>query len=113
MIDQVQPVQLQDWIASQAPYGKTVVLDVREAWEVQTASVTAHGFELLTIPMHTVPLRLEELKRDHPIACLCHHGARSMQVAAFLVQQGFSHVANVTGGIHAWSSQVDTSVPMY
>ena len=113
MIDQVQPAQLQDWIASQAVHGQAVVLDVREAWEIQTACVTAQGFELLTIPMHNVPLRLEELSRDQPIACLCHHGGRSMQVAAFLVQQGFSHVANVAGGIHAWSSQVDTSVPTY
>jgi rhodanese-related sulfurtransferase len=113
MIDQVQPAQLQDWIASQAPNGAVVVLDVREAWEIQTACVTAQGFELLTIPMHTIPPRIAELNRDQPIAVLCHHGARSMQVAAFLVQQGFSHVANIAGGINAWSSQVDTSVPTY
>jgi rhodanese-related sulfurtransferase len=36
-----------------------------------------------------------------------------MQVAAFLAQQGFSHVANIAGGINAWSSQIDTSVPKY
>jgi rhodanese-related sulfurtransferase len=113
MIDQVQPVQLQDWIASQAPNGAAVVLDVREVWEVQTACVTAQGFELIKIPMHTLPPRIAELDREQPIAVLCHHGGRSMQVAAFLVQQGFSHVANIAGGIHAWSSQVDASVPTY
>jgi rhodanese-related sulfurtransferase len=113
MIDQVQPAQLQDRIASQAPHRSTVVLDVREAWEVDTACIKAQGFELLKIPMHTIPPRLQELNRDQPIACLCHHGARSMQVAAFLVQQGFSHVANIAGGINAWSSQVDASVPTY
>jgi rhodanese-related sulfurtransferase len=113
MIDQVQPAQLAAWAATQAPHGNTVVLDVREAWEVETACVKPDGFELLPIPMHTVPLRLQELKPDQPIAVLCHHGGRSMQVAAFLVQQGFSHVANVAGGIHAWSTQVDASVPTY
>jgi len=113
MIDQVQPAQLQDWIVSQAAHGSTVVLDVREAWEVETACVTAQGFELIKMPMHLIPPRLQELNRDQPIACLCHHGARSMQVAAFLVQQGFSHVANITGGIKAWSSQLDASVPTY
>jgi rhodanese-related sulfurtransferase len=113
MIDQVQPVQLQDWIASQASNGAAVVLDVREVWEVQTACVTAQGFELIKIPMHTLPPRISELDREQPIAVLCHHGGRSMQVAAFLVQQGFSHVANIAGGIHAWSSQVDASVPTY
>lgn len=113
MIDQVQPAQLQNWIASHATNGAAVVLDVREAWEVQTACVTAQGFELVKIPMHTLPAHLSELDQDQPIAILCHHGARSMQVAAFLVQQGFSHVANITGGINAWSLQVDASVPTY
>jgi rhodanese-related sulfurtransferase len=113
MIDQIQPAQLQDWVASQAPNGAAVVLDVREAWEIQTACVSAQGFELVTIPMHLIPPRLAELDRDQPIAVLCHHGARSMQVASFLVQQGFEHVANIAGGIHAWSSQVDASVPTY
>jgi hypothetical protein len=113
MIDQVQPAQLQDWIASQAAHGPTVVLDVREDWELQTACVTAQGFELVKIPMNTIPPRLAELQRDQPTAVLCHHGSRSMQVAAFLVQQGFGHVANIAGGINAWSSQVDAAVPMY
>ncbi len=113
MIDQVQPAQLQDWIASQAAHGPTLVLDVREDWEVQTACVTAQGFELVKIPMNTIPPRLAELQSDQPIAVLCHHGSRSMQVAAFLVQQGFGHVANIAGGINAWSSQVDAAVPMY
>ena len=113
MIDQVQPAQLQDWIASQAPNGAAVVLDVREAWEVQTACITAQGFDLVKIPMHLIPPHLQELDPEQPIAVLCHHGGRSMQVAAFLVQQGFSHVANIAGGINAWSSQVDASVPTY
>lgn len=113
MIEQIQPAQLADWAASHASHGTAVVLDVREPWEVQTASITPAGFELLTIPMSTVPVRLADLPRERPIACLCHHGARSMQVAMYLAQQGFDTVANLTGGIHAWSSQVDPSVPTY
>lgn len=113
MIDQIQPAQLADWINTKASFGQTVVLDVREAWEIQTASVKAQGFVLQEIPMHTLPARLNELSREQPIACLCHHGGRSMQVAAFLAQQGFSHVANIAGGINAWSAQIDPSVPRY
>ena len=89
-----------------------MVLDVREPWEVQTACVSAQDFELLTIPMSTVPVRLQDLPRERPIACLCHHGSRSMQVAAFLAQHGFE-VINVAGGIHAWATQVDPSIPVY
>ena len=85
----------------------------REKERGETACVKAQGFELLKIPMHAIPPRIAELDRDQPIAVLCHHGSRSMQVAAFLVQQGFGHVANITGGINAWSSQVDASVPTY
>jgi len=113
MFDQIQPAQLSDWIAAHADYGNTVVLDVREPWEIETACVTANGFELVKMVMHTIPARLNELDRDRPIACLCHHGARSMQVAAFLAHQGFAHVANLSGGIDAWSAQVDATVPTY
>ena len=113
MIDQIQPPQLPDWISSKAAHGATVVLDVREPYEVQTASVTANGFELLTLPMGSVVEKLSELDKDRPVACLCHHGSRSMQVAAYLSSQGFTHLANIAGGIHAWSSEVDPSVPTY
>ena len=113
MIDQITPSQLPDWIAAHAAEGPTVVVDVREPWEVQTASVQAQGFTLMTVPMHLIPARLQELPKDQPIACLCHHGGRSMQVAMFLAQQGFSPVANIAGGIHAWSAQVDATIPTY
>ena len=113
MLPQITPAQLNDWAAQHAGAGPLVVLDVREPWELQTASVKPAGFELLTIPMQGVPARLSELDRTRPVACLCHHGSRSMQVASFLVQQGFEHVANIAGGIHAWSTQVDPSVPSY
>ena len=113
MIDQIQPSQLPDWISSKSASGNTVVLDVREPYEVQTACVTANGFELVTLPMGSIVEKLSELDKDRPIACLCHHGSRSMQVAAYLSSQGFTHLANIEGGIHAWSSQVDLNVPTY
>jgi len=113
MIDQIQPSQLSDWMQSKAAHGKTVVLDVREPYEVHTACVTANGFDLLTLPMGSIVEKLSELDKDRPIACLCHHGARSMQVASYLSSQGFTHLANIAGGINAWSSQVDPTVPTY
>ncbi|MFN7856862.1 MAG: rhodanese-like domain-containing protein [Acidovorax sp.] len=116
MIDHVRPAQLSDWFAAAAaaPQGaRAVVLDVREPWERQTASVAAQGFDLVSIPMGEVPYRLAELDAGRPIACLCHHGARSMRVAAFLAQNGFEQVANITGGIDAWSLESDPAVPRY
>ena len=121
MISQLQLSGFADWrdrtAAELAPGVLPVVLDVREAWEVQTASVRQDGFSLLALPMREVPARLAELQdmlgTDHPIACLCHHGVRSLQVANFLAQAGFSEVVNLHGGIDAWSQQIDTSVPRY
>ncbi len=95
------------------PHGATVVLDVREPRELQLASVQADGFELVTIPMGVIPPRLNELDPARPIACLCHHGARSMQVASFLQASGFAHVANIAGGINAWSTELDPSIARY
>ncbi|MBS3995960.1 MAG: sulfurtransferase [Hydrogenophaga sp.] len=113
----IHPAQLQDWLQqaqAQAPQGRLpIVLDVREPWELQTASVKADGFELLPMPMRSVPARYLELDRDQPIACLCHHGARSAQVAHFLMNNGFTEVVNIHGGIHAWSQERDPSVPVY
>ena len=91
MIDQIQPSQLPDWISSKTEHGMAVVLDVREPYEVQTACVTANGFELVTLPMGSIIEKLSELDKDRPIACLCHHGSRSMQVGAILTGQGFIH----------------------
>lgn len=111
----ITPAQLTDWLQqASAPQGSLpVVLDVREPWELQTAAVKEDGFQLLHMPMRTVPARYLELDRDQPIACLCHHGARSAQVAHFLINNGFTAVVNVHGGIHAWSQERDPSVPVY
>jgi rhodanese-related sulfurtransferase len=113
MIDQIRPGQLAQWLQMQREHGDPVVLDVREPHELQMASVKADGFTLLTIPMGVIPPRLQELDPEQPIACLCHHGARSMQVAMFLQSHGFTHVANIAGGIHAWSVELDPSIARY
>jgi rhodanese-related sulfurtransferase len=113
MIDQVHPRDLATWLQAAQVYGQPLVLDVREPWELQTASIQPQGFELMSIPMRAVPVRLHELDASRPIACLCHHGGRSMQVAAFLKHHGFGHVANIAGGIDAWSRENDPSVPRY
>jgi rhodanese-related sulfurtransferase len=116
MIDQVRPAALSDWLQSRAnaaAAARPVLLDVREPWELQKASVAPEGFELVAIPMNEIPGRLGELDVHAAIACLCHHGARSQRVAAFLAGNGFASVVNVAGGIEAWSQERDPAVPRY
>lgn len=116
MIDQLSPVEFAAWRGAGAP-NTAIVLDVREPWELQTASVKADGFVLLHIPMQSIPGRLADFKQTHradqPIACLCHHGLRSMQVASYLAQHGFTAVVNLQGGIAAWAEQLDPSIAQY
>jgi len=86
-----------------------LLLDVRENWEFETCHIAGST----QIPMHLIPLRAGELPDEREIVCICHHGARSMQVASFLERNGFENVTNLTGGIHAWALQVDPSMPKY
>lgn len=111
LIAQVRPSELAAWLQAQS--APAVVLDVREPWERQTAGVKADAFSLVAIPMNEIPARLAELDAAQPVACLCHHGARSQRVALFLAQQGFTRLANVAGGIEAWSRELDPTVPRY
>ena len=88
---------------------KPLLLDVREPWEY--AHCHLDGSTLMT--MQTIPARIDDLDEDAEIVCICHHGARSMQVAAFLERNGFGKTFNLTGGIHAWAVQVDSDMPKY
>jgi rhodanese-related sulfurtransferase len=100
--------ELAQWLADDAR-AKPLLLDVREPWEFQTCHIAG----ATAMPMRTVPARLADLDAGQPVVCICHHGARSMQVANFLEQNGFAEVINLTGGVHAWALQVDNSMPTY
>ena len=87
-----------------------ILLDVREPWEYQTASIS----NSLLMPMGDVPSRAHtELDPDAPIVVICHHGARSLNVALWLRDQGFTHAQSLAGGIDAWSRTVDSEIPRY
>lgn len=88
---------------------KLVLLDVREPWENQLAQLD----NSILIPLGTLPNSLSKLDRNAEIIAYCHHGMRSGDATGFLLQQGFSNVKNLIGGIDAWSVQVDGSVPRY
>ena len=88
---------------------KLVLLDVREEWEYSLAKLDGS----ILIPLGTLPQSLTRLNRDSEIIAICHHGMRSADATNFLLQQGFQNVKNLVGGIDAWSTQVDGTVPRY
>ena len=95
-------------LGSNAP---PILLDCREVFEVETAAITGS----LHVPMGDIPSRLAELEEhaDASIVVYCHHGVRSLQVVAFLREQGFEDVRSLAGGIDRWSSEIDATVPRY
>ena len=87
-----------------------VLLDVREPWERDAARIEGS----LHIPMGEIPARANnELDPDAHIVVVCHHGVRSMNVTAWLRQQGYEKVQSMSGGIDQWSRSIDPKVPLY
>ena len=86
------------------------LLDVREPWEYETARINGSKH----VPMGDIPARFnQELDPESHIVVVCHHGVRSMNVTAWLRQQGFEKVQSLRGGIDRWAREVDPSVPLY
>ncbi len=89
--------------------GSITVVDVRPADERAIAAINA-PFETFDGDNRA---RLEALPKDTALAFLCHHGGRSAQAAEQFRALGFTKVSNITGGIDAWSDEVDNGVPKY
>jgi rhodanese-related sulfurtransferase len=86
------------------------LLDVREPWEAALAAIP--GSRLL--PMGDVPSRAHmELNPDAHIVVYCHHGSRSLNVVMWLREQGFPETQSLSGGIDAWSVQIDPAIARY
>ena len=105
---QITPQLLQQWLADTGRK-PPVLLDVREPWEYQTCRI--EGSTLA--PMNTIPALAQELDPDTETVVICHHGARSFQVALFLERNGFSNLYNLLGGVNAWADQVEPTMPRY
>jgi rhodanese-related sulfurtransferase len=101
-------LELVEWLGN-TDRESPVLLDVREPWEYQTCHIEGS----LTMPMNTIAGNLSELDMEQPIICICHHGVRSVQVALFLEEYGFTQISNLTGGVHAWAQQIDNTMPVY
>jgi rhodanese-related sulfurtransferase len=86
------------------------LIDVREPWETELAPVPSTH---LHMPMGQLPDRLAELDPKATTVVICRSGGRSLQVAHFLEARGFSSVSNLSGGILAWSRDIDPSIPQY
>lgn len=88
-----------------------LLLDCRETDEHAVAAIAAARL----VPMSELRERLPELDddRDRRVVVFCHHGGRSLRVAAFLRQHGFTRAQSMAGGIDEWSLTIDPAIPRY
>jgi rhodanese-related sulfurtransferase len=107
MVKDLSPAE---FVARRAGGEAMSLLDVREDWEVGLAPVPSH---VLHIPMGEISDRVKELDPNMETVVICRSGGRSAQVAQFLDRQGFKSVSNLTGGILAWSRDLDPRIPQY
>jgi len=101
------PKQLSDYLneTTSAPF----LLDVREPWEYEIC----HIENSILIPIGQIHLKHESLDSNEETVVICHHGVRSRQVAMYLESLGFSNVINLSGGIDAWSQEIDLDMATY
>lgn len=107
-MQQLLPHQLAKWLADESR-SRPTLLDVREEWEFELCHLPG----ALHMPMHLVPVRCAEVPVDQEVVVICHHGARSLQVAMFLERQGYRAIYNLMGGVDGWASDVDTDFRRY
>ena len=94
-----------------------VLLDVREDHERDHARIGVPGeVPDLHIPLGQIQARVDEIEaaaRGKDLVVYCHHGMRSMVAATWLSRRGIQSIANLDGGIDAWSIRVDPGVRRY
>lgn len=76
-----------------------LLLDIRSAGELAQGMLP----DAQHLPMHLIPVRMNELPRDREVVLYCHSGARSYHACVYLAQQGYDNVLNLSGGILGWA----------
>jgi rhodanese-related sulfurtransferase len=105
-ISEITPLELNERLGRGE---RPLILDVREPEEVALASFPG----AINVSMGDIPSRLAEFDPDAEWIIVCHHGIRSANVAIYLARNGFTKVANLSGGIDEWALQVDPSMARY
>lgn len=100
------PDTLATWLAEASAIQ---LIDVREEWEYEVAHL--EGARLVPLGRFVHETATMDPSRD--VVLYCHHGVRSLSAAQYLVQQGFSRVWNLVGGIDRYALEVDAAIPRY
>jgi len=109
---EISPTQLKERIDAG---DKLILLDVRDEHELRIANLE-EAISPIHIPKGELSERISEIeafKTSCDIVVFCRTGKRSVECTAILKELGFTRILNLTGGLHAWSDDVDCSVMKY
>lgn len=103
-IPEITPTELKQRLDS----GEEIqLIDVREPFEHEVSHITNN-----LIPLSTLPSSLGKVVTNRPTVLICRSGARSLNAAMFLRQNGVEDVYNLTGGMKRWAVEIDPSIPV-
>lgn len=102
-------ISVQDTLALLNEAPTTPLIDVREDFEREIVLLP----NSLQLTEELAEDMIKNWQRDQLMVFYCHHGWRSRSAAEYFLQQGFTQVRNMTGGIDAWSRQIDPELPRY
>jgi len=113
----IPEITVTDLAAKLKSEDKFILLDVRELNELEYAKLTDARLEVTPMSQlaqtGTDALSESAKSQSAEIYVICHHGTRSAQVTGWLVQQGWTNIKSVRGGIDAYARQIDQSVGFY
>jgi rhodanese-related sulfurtransferase len=105
---QIQNISVQELAKMRKEKIPHQLIDVREAHEFEFCHIDG-----LLIPLGEIESRSAEVNRNQKVVVQCRSGQRSATAIALLEQQGFTNLHNLTGGILAWSDEIDHNIPKY
>lgn len=86
-----------------------VLIDCREPEEYEIAKIEGS----VLIPLSDFEEGIKQIDKDADIVIHCKMGGRSAQAQAWMLQNGYTRVLNMTGGITSWSHEIDPDIPVY
>ena len=113
----VPEIDAQELAAKLTAAEKFTIIDVREAWEIEVASIQDE--RVVVVPMSQISVEgqnaFPEAARDFQAEyiVMCHHGVRSANVTAWMRQQGWQNAISLRGGIAEYAEEIDPSVGVY
>ena len=101
--------QVKEWLDDNEK--EMFLLDCREQNEFDQVQI--EGANLYPMSKLTTQVQKLEDQKDKLVVVYCHHGGRSLQVATYLKNRGFTNVKSMAGGIDEWAEKIDPTKPRY